>query len=298
MFKNINLLVTFECAARHNSYSQAAQELCISQAAVSQQIRQLEAILNTRLFVRKGKRMLLTQQGAALFEHAQKGLSILDRGINCVQREDIDGELTITSTQAFISLWLMPRLQGFTNRYPNIQINVSSSANFVDLKQTHIDLAIRFGTTVEQHTPDNFICEYFGESPVYPICSSSLAKQLNLNEPANLLSHHIVTLTHKGPYDWPSWFNAAGVKGFESHTLWTKVNSTDMAISAVSSGHGVTLAAPYLCQQQLDSGALVIPYKLPHPNKVKRYFVFEANSPRLARLKIFTDWLNHEMKHN
>ncbi|MBQ4876587.1 LysR family transcriptional regulator [Pseudoalteromonas luteoviolacea] len=297
MFKNINLLVTFECAARHNSYSLAAQELCISQAAVSQQIRQLEALLNSRLFVRKGKRMLPTQQGVALFEHAQKGLTILNKGINQVQREGIDGELTITSTQAFISLWLMPRLQGFTERYPNIQINVSSSANFVDLKQAHIDLAIRFGTTVEQHTPDNFSCEYFGESPVYPICSNGLAKQLNLNDPANLLSQHIVTLTHAGPYDWPSWFNAAGVKGVEHHTLWTKVNSTDMAISAVSSGHGVTLAASYLCQAQLDSGTLVIPYKLPHPNKVKRYFVYDTNSSRLARLQIFTDWLNNEMKH-
>ncbi|KZN48444.1 LysR substrate-binding domain-containing protein [Pseudoalteromonas luteoviolacea] len=297
MFKNINLLVTFECAARHNSYSLAAQELCISQAAVSQQIRQLEALLNSRLFVRKGKRMLPTQQGAALFEHAQKGLTILNKGINQVQREGIDGELTITSTQAFISLWLMPRLQGFTDRYPNIQINVSSSANFVDLKQAHIDLAIRFGTTVEQHTPDNFSCEYFGESPVYPICSNSLAKQLNLNDPANLLSQHIVTLTHAGPYDWPSWFNVAGVKGVEHHTLWTKVNSTDMAISAVSSGHGVTLAAPYLCQEQLDRGTLIIPYRLPHPNKVKRYFVYDTNTPRLARLQIFTDWLNNEMKH-
>ncbi|KZN56484.1 LysR substrate-binding domain-containing protein [Pseudoalteromonas luteoviolacea] len=298
MFKNINLLVTLECAARHNSYSLAAQELCISQAAVSQQIRQLEAALNTRLFIRKGKKMLLTQQGVELFEHTQKGLTILNKGINQVQKEEIDGELTITSTQAFISLWLMPRLQGFTNRYPNIQINVSSSASFIDLKQAHIDLAIRFGTSVEQHTQNHFICEYFGESPVYPICAISLAQQIDLSDPANLLSQHIVTLTHEGPYDWPTWFKAAGVTDIEHHTLWTKVNSTDMAISAVASGHGVTLAAPYLCQKLLDSGALVIPYKLPHPNTVKRYFVYDTNSPRLARLKIFTDWLNKEMKHS
>ncbi|MDK2595343.1 LysR substrate-binding domain-containing protein [Pseudoalteromonas obscura] len=295
MFKNINLLVTFECAARHNSYSLAAKELYISQAAVSQQMRQLESTLGTRLFIRKGKQMQLSQSGQSLFEYAQKGLTILNQGVSQLQNEEVDGELTITSTQAFIALWLMPRLQSFTEQYPNIQITISSSASFVDLKQNHLDLAIRFGQSVEQNTPNNLVCDYFGESAVYPICSNQFAQQLNLNSPENLLSQHIVTLENPGPYDWPTWFKAAGVSGVECHTLWTKVNSTDMAISAVASGHGVTLAVPYLCQQQLDNGTLVIPYKLAHPNTVKRYFVYDSNSPRLARLKVFTDWVKNEI---
>ncbi|TQF70378.1 LysR substrate-binding domain-containing protein [Pseudoalteromonas luteoviolacea] len=295
MFKNINLLVTFECAARYNSYSLAAQELCISQAAVSQQMRQLESLLNTRLFVRKGKQMLLSQQGQVLYQHAQHGLSILNQGLNQLQREEIDGELTITSTQAFIALWLMPRLQSFTEQYPNIQINVSSSAEFVDLKQNHLDLAIRFGANVEQNTPSNLACEMFGESHVYPICSSQLAAELSSQDPHTLLSQRLVTLENPGPYDWQSWFENVGVCGIEEYNLWTKVNSTDIALSAVCSGHGITLAVPYLCQRQLDNGELSILYNMPHPNTVKRYFVYDPNSPRLARLRVFTDWLATEM---
>ncbi|MBQ4810012.1 LysR family transcriptional regulator [Pseudoalteromonas luteoviolacea] len=295
MFKNINLLVTFECAARHKSYSRAAQELCISQAAVSQQMRQLENLLNTSLFVRKGKQMLLSQSGKTLFEHAQHGLTILNSGVNQLREERIEGELTITSTQAFIALWLMPRLQSFTELYPDIQINVSSSASFVDLKQHHIDLAIRFGANVEQHTPSNFNCDYFGESGVYPICSSQLAHQLTSQSPEALLNQKLVTLETPGPYDWPTWFQSAGVLGVNDYKQWTKVNSTDIALSAVCSGHGVTLAVPYLCQHQLDSGELSIPFDLPHPNTVKRYFVYDPTSPRVARLRVFTDWLKSEM---
>ncbi|KZN30393.1 hypothetical protein N480_05425 [Pseudoalteromonas luteoviolacea S2607] len=295
MFKNLNLLVTFECAARHHSYSLAAQELCISQAAVSQQMRQLEGLLSTRLFIRKGKQMHLSQSGRVLFEHAQQGLSILNQGVNQLREESIEGELTITSTQAFIALWLMPRLQSFTEQYPNIQINVSSSASFVDLKQYHLDLAIRFGANVEQHTPNNLNCDYFGESNVYPICSSLLAQQLALHKPEALFKQKLVTLESPGPYDWPSWFNNAGVSGVENYKQWTKVNSTDIALSAVSSGHGVTLAVPYLCQRQLDSGELSIPFNIPHPNTVKRYFVYDPTSPRVARLKVFTQWLKAEM---
>ena len=104
MFKNINLLVTFECAARHQSYSIAAQELCISQAAVSQQMRQLEQALNTKLFVRKAKQMLLSQQGEILFDTSKKALGIINRGVSQIHKEDIAGELTVTSTQAFTSL--------------------------------------------------------------------------------------------------------------------------------------------------------------------------------------------------
>jgi len=296
VFKNINLLVTFECAARYNSYSLAAQELYISQAAVSQQMRQLESLLNTRLFVRKGKQMLLSQQGEILYQHAKRGLSVLNQGISQLQEEEIDGELTITSTQAFISLWLMPRLQSFTERYPNIQINVSSSAEFVDLKQNHVDLAIRFGANVQSKTPSNLVCDYFGESSVYPICATHLAKRLSQQPPQVLLSQRLVTLEKPGPYDWHHWCEKAGVSGLEDYKLWTKVNSTDIALSAVCSGHGITLAVPYLCQRQLDSGELSILYDLPHPNTVKRYFVYDSNSPRVARLKVFTDWLTKEMR--
>lgn len=295
VFKNINLLATFECAARHKSYSTAAQELCISQAAVSQQMRQLEQTLNTKLFIRKGKQMLLSQQGEVLFDCANKALEIIHQGISQIHQEDIAGELTVTSTQAFTSLWLMPRLQGFAKLHPDIQIRFLPSASFADFKQAKIDLAIRFGTQIKENTASNLTCEYIDQASVYPICSAELAKSQNFIVPNDLLSTWLVTLEKPGAYDWGSWFNSVNVADYEQHKQWTKVNSTDTALTAVSNGHGVTLAAPYLCQQQLDSGELVIPFNLPHPIVVKRYMIYDQGSTRLARLNVFMDWLKEEM---
>lgn len=295
LLKNINLLVTFECAARHNSYSLAAHELCISQAAVSQQMRQLEQHLGCRLFVRKGKSMLLSQQGQSLLKCAQQALAIIHQGMNQLHQEEIAGELTISSTQAFTTLWLMPRMQRFSELHPEIQIRVISSAGFDDLRQAHIDLAIRFGTEVEKYTQDSLTCESFGQSAVYPVCSAQLARNLPLSSPDDLLSTWLVTLENPGAYDWQSWFEKAGVQASNQHAKWTRVNSTDMALTAVLNGHGVTLAVPYLYQSQLDAGQLVIPFQLPHPNPVRRYMVYDPNSARLARLKVFMAWLKAEM---
>ncbi|NRA83955.1 MAG: LysR family transcriptional regulator [Gammaproteobacteria bacterium] len=296
ILKNINILHSFECAARHQSYSKAAAELCISQAAVSQQMRQLEAAVGSQLFLRKNKQMLLTQQGQTLFYASKQAFSILKKSLNEIKNEGVAGSLTITSTQAFTSLWLMPKLHKFLAQHPEIKIRVLSSAGFDDLKQQHIDLAIRFCANVKESTDAEYVCEYFGEDPVYPVCSPQLADTQNFHAPADLLQTWLVSLENPGAYDWASWFESAGVKAYREHQQWTHVHSTDMALNAVLSGHGFTLAARYLCIEQLESGQLMIPVNIPHPNVVKRYLVFDANTVKIARLKIFTDWLKSEME--
>ncbi|NRA14254.1 MAG: LysR family transcriptional regulator [Oceanospirillaceae bacterium] len=293
--RNLNLLRSFECAARHHSYSKAASELYISQAAVSQQMRQLEAALGSQLFIRKGKQMLLTQKGQALFEASQQAFGILQKCVNEIKEEGIPGKLTITSTQAFTALWLMPKLHKFSEKYPEIEIRVLSSSAFDDLKQQHIDLAIRFGTSVTDNTDPGFSCEYFGEDPVYPVCSAQLAKTLNFDVPSDLLQTWLVSLENPGAYDWPSWFEHAGITAYREHRRWTQVHSTDMALNAVVSGHGFTLAARYLYAQQINSGQLVMPVVIAHPNVVKRYLVFDPNSAKIARLRVFMQWLKTEI---
>jgi LysR family glycine cleavage system transcriptional activator len=294
--KNFNLFRSFECAARHQSYSKAASELCISQAAVSQQMRQLESNLGSKLFLRKNKEMLLTQQGQTLFEATKQAFSILQKSINEIKDEGIAGSLTVTSTQAFTALWLMPKLNKFSVQYPDIEIRVMSSCGFDDLKQQHIDLAVRFGMNVEENTDSSLTCEYFGEDPVYPVCSAELAKAQSFNKPADLLETRLVSLENPGAYDWVSWFESAGVKGADKHQHWTKVHSTDMALNAVLNGHGFTLAARYLCIDQLRTGQLEMPVNIIHPNTVKRYLVFDANSAKIKRINTFIGWLKSEMK--
>ncbi|MFD2179361.1 LysR substrate-binding domain-containing protein [Veronia pacifica] len=293
MLKNINLLVTFECAARYRSYSLAAEELCISQAAVSQQMRQLERSLTCRLFIRKNRKMLLTQQGKMLFEHTQKALNIINTATGKLQSEGVAGELTVSSTQAFISLWLMPRLQRFYERHPDIQIHFVSSAAFDDLRQSHIDVAIRFGSDDDVTKQPGMASEYFGENRVYPVCSPREAEKLK--HPNDLRSCRLVTLEKPGSYDWMSWCKHARVEGIDSHNSWTYVATTDMALNAVIHGHGVALSVSYLCQEQRDKGQLVVPFDLPHPIPVKRYFIYDAQSAKRTRLDIFMQWLKDEM---
>lgn len=296
VLRNFNLYRSFECAARHHSYSKAASELCISQAAVSQQMRQLEEEIGSKLFLRKDKQMLLTQKGKTLFEATKQAFAILHKSINEIKNEGIAGSLTITSTQAFASLWLMPKLNKFSMLYPDIEIRVMSSPGFDDIKQQHIDLAIRFGLNVEENTDPTLTCEYFGEDPVYPVCSSQLAQTQSFKTPIDLLNTWLVSLESPSPYDWPAWFESTDTKEYKKHQHWTKVNSTDIALSAVLNGHGFTLAVRYLCIQQLINGQLVIPVNIPHPNVVKRYLVFDADSARIARIKVFAAWLKQEME--
>lgn len=295
IFRNINLLHSFECAARHASYSKAAAELCISQAAVSQQMRQLEAALGNPLFLRKGRQMVLTDAGETLYTAVQKAFAILQKSLRDLDAERTPARLTITSTQAFTALWLMPRLHAFSEQHPDIKIRVTSSPHYEDLKAQGIDLAIRFGSQVSAPPGSGLACDYFGEDPVYPVCSAAFAAEHAFTDPAQLLDTWLFSLERPGPYDWPSWFEHAGVSGHERHQKWTYVGSTDMALNAVTSGHGFALAARYLCIDRVESGQLAIPIKIAHPEMVRRHLIYDPQSAKIEQLKVFMGWLKGEM---
>ncbi|KGJ95701.1 LysR substrate-binding domain-containing protein [Thalassotalea sp. ND16A] len=295
--RQLNNLRTFDRAACHQSYSKAAAELCLSQAAVSQQMRQLETALGSKLFSRQGRQMLLTENGLKLHQATQQAFNTLTSAFNNIQREGIAGNLTITSTPSFSSMWLMPKLHKFSQQYPQIKIRVLSSNRFENLKQNHIDLAVRFGSDTNIATHDDLQCEYFGEDDVYPVCSVKLAQEMDFNTPQDILKTWLVSLEKPGPFGWDAWFKHAGVKNYQDHQQWTEVFSTDIALSAVLSGHGFTLAAEFLYAQYLEAGTLVIPIQVKHPLTVKRFLVFDTNSAKRARLDIFIAWLKAEMNH-
>ena len=292
--KHLNNLRSFESAARHESYSKAAEELFVTQAAVSQQMRQLETSLGTQLFARSGRKMQLTNSGEKLYQATHLAFNTLVKGFNSIQTEDIAGSLTITSTQAFTSLWLMPRLFRFSVKHPEIEIRVLSSNRIEDLRQGHIDLAIRFRTTLDNEIHDEMVYDFVGEDHVYPVCSPQLAKEMNFKQPQDILKCWLVNLEHAGSIDWTTWFKQAGVENYQHHKKWTQVSSGDMALSAVLSGHGFTLSSRALYSQYVDTGQLVIPFDIKHPVSFKRYYVYDPNSAKKKRLDIFLAWLKEE----
>lgn len=296
--RQLNNLRSFDSAARHQSYSKAAAELFLSQAAVSQQMRQLEIALGTKLFTRHGRQMQLTDNGLKLHRATQQAFATLTNAFNDIQQEGIAGNLTITSTSSFSSMWLMPKLDEFSRKHPQIKIRVVSSNHFENLEQNHIDLAVRFGSGAIKETSSDLQCEYFGEDDVYPVCSAKLAQEINFKTPQDILKSWLVSLEKPGPFGWDAWFTHAGVKNYQAHQQWTEVVSTDIALSAVLGGHGFTLAAEFLYSQYLEAGTLAIPIKVKHPLTVKRYLVFDANSAKRTRLDIFIAWLKEEMNQN
>jgi LysR family glycine cleavage system transcriptional activator len=293
--KYLNAMRTFESAARHKSYSQAAEELFVSQAAVSQQMRQLENVLSVKLFVRTGRKMLLTPSGETLYDSAHQALNILIKGLNSIQHEDIAGDLTITSTQAFCSVWLMPRLYKFSQVHPDVNVRILGSNQKEDLQQKHIDVAIRFGVKKQVSNADNLVMEDFGEDVVYPVCSPKLLQHMWLQSPKDLLDCTLVSLANEQVVTWDKWFEHAGVKGFESMTKKTEVTSSDMALNAVLSGHGVTLAASAMFSQYIHTKQLVVPFKIKHPVIWKRYLAYDPNSAKRKRIQVFIDWVRAEM---
>ena len=294
--RQLNNLRCFESAARHKSYSKAANELFITQAAVSQQMRQLEASLATKLFTRQGKHMHLTQNGEKLYQASNQAFDILTKGLNSIQCEEVPGNLTITSTHAFTSLWLMPRLYKFSIKHPDINIKIVSSNCYQDLRQCHIDLAIRFKLVKEaDKLQDGLIQEFVGQDNVYPVCSPKLAQELDFNNAEDLLQCWLVQLESQSELSWEAWFDNAGVGSYKQHKKWIEVTSSDLSISAVLSGHGLTLASQAVFSQYVNTGQLMVPFDIKHPISFNRYFVYDATSAKKARLGIFINWLKDEM---
>ncbi|WP_444994998.1 LysR substrate-binding domain-containing protein [Aliikangiella sp. IMCC44359] len=294
--RHLNNLVTFESAARHQSYSKAATELFITQAAVSQQMRQLESSLRTKLFFRSGRMMQLTQSGLKLYHATQQSFDILLQCFNRIQNESIAGTLTVTSTQSFASFWLMPRLFQFSLKHPEIKIRIVTSNNLEDLQQGHIDLAIRFRLSISDNVDDGMHYEFVSNDYVYPACSRKLADEIQFQKPEDLLKCWLVSLSHSKSFSWDIWFKTAGVTKYEPHEKQLEVSSSDMALSAILSGHGVTLCSESIVSQYVKTGELVVPFQIKHPVSFKRYLVYNPRSAKLARLKVFMAWLQEEMK--
>ena len=293
----LNALRHFESAARHQSFTRAAEELCLSQAAVSQQLRQLESALGTKLFVRQGRQMLLTQSGETLFTASHQAFDTLLGAFDDIQSEALEGSLTISCPQAFSSLWLMPRLFKFSSQHPDIKIQFSGDNQLQALQTGHSDLVIHFGEPPRVGVSDTLAYEHLGEEKVFPVCSPRVADEMQLATPRDILNCWLVSQSGPDSSQWPAWFEAAGVDNHHLHNLWTEVSSGDMALSAVLSGHGCALAPESLFGQYVRAGQLVVPFAICHPKPLKRYLVFNTHSAKRKRLAVFSDWLKSEMAH-
>ncbi|MBN7819652.1 LysR substrate-binding domain-containing protein [Bowmanella yangjiangensis] len=292
--RHLPALRCFDAAARNQSYRQAADELAITQAAVSQQIRALEEGLGVKLFYRDGRRMRLTARGQTLANSVEQAFAQLVRGFNTVQCEEAAGVLTVTTTGSFASMWLMPRLWKFSVEHPQVSIRVMASPYIEDLRHGDIDIAIRQGNGVW-----NELCqEVIISDPVFAVCSKRMADEMQLTDPAQVNQCLLVEGHDPGLFSWQNWFSQAGLEFNRKALRWVEVATWEMSINAVAAGHGICLSTSTLAGELIKRGTLVRPFEIEITPGPTFSILHNPDSPRLARIKVFRDWLKKELAEN
>ena len=289
--RHLPLLRCFAAAARHQSYSRAAEELAVSQAAVSQQIRALEQSLGVKLFVREGRQMRLTSRGTTLATHVETAFDTLLSGLNKLRCEEEAGVLTVTTTGSFASMWLMPRLWRFSLLHPGISVRVMASPQLEDLRHADIDVAIRLGNRVAEGLHQEVIIQ----DPVYAVCTAGFLQEQGLTHPEQVRDCLLVEGHDHDPFSWQRWFELAGVAVEQDKLRTVVVDTWEMSLSAVAAGHGLCLSASCLAGELISRGILVRPFEVEILPGVRFSLLHDPDSPRLARIEAFSRWVKQEL---
>ncbi|HET9160914.1 MAG TPA: LysR family transcriptional regulator [Caulobacteraceae bacterium] len=246
----LNALRAFEASARHLSLTRAAEELCVTQAAVSHQVKALERRLNVGLFRRMPNRLVLTDEGQALAPMLGDCLDRMTRALSRYDSAAVTEVLTVGSVGTFATRWLLPRLAAFREACPLIDLRLMTHNNKVDMASDGLDLAILFG---DGDWP-GLAAEQLLGAPMTPLCAPQIAARL---EAPRALAGAPLLRSYRNR-EWPAWFEAAGV---EPPSISGPVfDSLTLAVHAAVQSVGVALAPPAMFQQELASGQLVQPF--------------------------------------
>jgi len=287
----------FEAAARTLSFTKAAEELFITQSAVSRQIKALEDHLGLKLFERRPRSLTLTENGQALYRIATDVLDRLQAATDQLKAETRARQLAITTTTGFASLWLIPRLKRFTALHPDIDVRISATTDMINLERSLIDLAIRY--CKPESVPEGAL-KLFGEE-VIPVCSRALLrdKARPLKRPQDLAHHTLLHFDYAGIMymDWGTWLTALGIGDLKPAGV-LHFSQYEQLIQAAISGQGVALGRQPLVNDLIGSGALAAPFKqtLVGP---RAYFVIESRlSIGKPHVREFAQWLLAEAGHD
>jgi LysR family transcriptional regulator, glycine cleavage system transcriptional activator len=294
---SLDLLRGFRAASRHLSFTRAAQELFVTQSAISHEIRTLEQQLGRPLFRRVNRTLQLTETGEQLYRAIDEGLTLIDDAIE--RAAGPSRTLSVTTTVALASTWLVPRLPRFAARNPDIDLRVVSTNEWLDLKREHIDVAIRFvlATAAQPALPKLFNYRQF------PVCSPALARNRTypLRSSADLAEHVLIdfeSIVYGRPwYDWQHWFNAMRLRPIKG-AGWLRFSHYDQVIEAARKGSGIAVGKlPHLVEH-LREGVLVSPLGDEGVADVGAFYLEVADSAPKQSADVFTDWLRQEIRRD
>ncbi len=288
----LDLLPAFEAAARHLSFTLAGEELHLTQSAVSRQIQTLEEHLGSKLFERRTRALLLTEPGQVLYRVAQGVLQEVHDAAEKLRAAPEARTVTVTTTPGFASLWLIPRLAGFTTRRPGIDVRISASNEVVRLERSGVDLAIRYASVDAMPGQEPLFGEEF-----FPVCSPALAADPDrpLAEPADLRRHVLLHLDDERAtwLDWNLWLRAYGLQDIKPAGS-LHFSSYDQIIQAAVAGQGVALGRFPLVRRQIREKHLAAPFCQSVVSSRAYFLVRSTRTGGKPEVAEFADWLMEE----
>jgi LysR family glycine cleavage system transcriptional activator len=281
----LNALKAFEAAARHESFTRAAEELCVTQGAVSHQVKALELELGVKLFNRERQRLIITEAGREYLTVLRDALDRIAVGTERLLQRQSSGVLTISTSPDFAAKWLVNRLGRFAEDHPTIDLRVSATLHHVDFAREDVDLAVRHG---DGNWPGFDVARLSSEN-LFPVCSPKLlAGRHRLIKPADVLRFPLIHVDDRK--ECTRWLDAAGVQGVElSHG--PVLNRASMVIDAAIDGQGIALARTTLAATDLISGRLVRPFAEELRLSKTYWIICPKATATVPKIVLFRDWL-------
>ncbi len=281
-------LRSFEAAARHLSFTRAAVELNVTQAAISHQIKILEEYLSVPLFIRLTRKLLLTNEGQSLYTTVNSSFNSIEEISTRIRTGAEDEIINVSLTPYFSAKWLTVRLSRFWAKHPNIDLRLHHSPQPENLDRTDVDIAISWG----QDSWQDFDSRRLLTARVVPVCSPKLVTTERPLSKIDDLYHH--TLLHENDYSlWSLWLNRAGVKDVNVKRGST-MDDANVILQAAIDGQGVALGTDMLLDDELSSGRLIMPLGPSLSMQYSYYVVCKPGALERPKIRSFYEWLLEE----
>ena len=290
---SLNGLRAFEAAARHLSFSKAAEELHVTQTAISHQIRRLEEQLGLRLFLRQTRALALTPEGAAYLPEISTAFADLRTATDRLLRPRRQRLLMVSATPTLAAKWLVPRLAAFQALHKGIEVRISTTMRLVDFARDGVDVAIRYG----RGTWPGLHADWLMAADIIPVCSPALLRgDTPLRQPDDLARHTLLHLDYQRD-QWEIWLTAAGMAPKLRQSLTQgglTFDQTFMAVQAAMDGLGIALAQRPVVAADIAAGRLVAPFELILPSDAGFYVVCPAPTAETPDIATFRSWIATE----
>jgi LysR family glycine cleavage system transcriptional activator len=284
---SLNGLRAFEAAARHLSFTRAADELHVTQTAISHQIRRLEEQIGIPLFVRRNRALELTREAQDYLPAVRTAFEDLRRATARLGRPDREGMLTVSTTASLAAKWLVTRVAAFQDANPGIEVRITTSAHLVDFRREDVDMAVRYG----RGNWAGLRAHWLMAEDIFPVCSPALLAQDKPLRCPEDLAHHTLLHATVSREDWQLWLTAAGLPVSMASRRGLSFDQSFMAIQAAVDGLGVALGRTRFVEADIAAGRLVVPFELVLPADAGFYIVAPEETADAPNIALFRDWL-------